>query len=64
MVLFLWNAAPALSVAGAGEMGGLAAGLAGTLGVFDFLEITQCFDHEKSSSWFNKGRPRDLQKWF
>lgn len=43
-------------------MGGLAAGLAGTLGVFDFLEITQCFDHEKSSSWFNKGRPRDLQK--
>ena len=60
MVLFLWNVAPAVSVGGAGEVGRLAAGLAGTLGVFDFLKITQSFDHEKSSSWLDKGRPRDL----
>ena len=45
-------------------VGSLAAGLAGTSGIFDISEITQCFDSDRLSSIPKqiKGKSRDLQK--
>ena len=60
LVLFIWNVAPAVSVAGAYAIGGSAAGLTGAAGVLDVSEVLQSFDHDKSQ--LNKGKLRDLQK--
>ena len=62
--LVIWNDALVVCVAAADWTGGLAFGLAANTSVLHFSEITQSFEHGKSSSVSQliKGKSRGVQK--
>ena len=64
MVLFIWNVASVVDVAGSAGVGGLAAGLAVIAGFLNISDTMESFDHNKSSSISKliKSKLRDLQK--
>lgn len=57
----IWINAPLVDVAIACAIGGSAAGLASVLELFNIADITQTFDHDRSSSISQliKGKSRD-----
>ena len=64
MVLFIWNFAPVVDVAGSTSVDGTAARLEATRAALDILDIIQFFDHDRSSSISQliSSKLRDLHK--
>ena len=62
LVVFIWNVAPVVDIAGWAGVGGLAAKLAAIAGIHNISEMTQCFDLDKSSVILQliQGKSRDL----
>ena len=49
-MVFIWNVAAVVCIAGTSWTGGLASGFSDILGVIDILDIIHAFDHDKSIS--------------